>query len=237
MTKHRRIARGRINDRDYKIIEHISRYRLTTREVLHRLFFDDSDINAVSKVTSRLEADQFVKSHSLDGSAKYINLGVNACKLLGESSKHAKPLGTQALVHWYGKLLFCCGQLPTRELFRIRDLKKKQPDLLIPGFSHNAYYLHTDVNPQRKSLGFIRVDHGRDVSSLLTQCQAEVHGRTEHPFWHSIVERRQFVVTVVTAFEQKAELISAKAKERNLPFPIRVEAFEKLASLLGGPAN
>ena len=35
--------RPRLADRDYEIFEHLLRYRITTREVLHQLFFGSSD--------------------------------------------------------------------------------------------------------------------------------------------------------------------------------------------------
>jgi hypothetical protein len=54
MARRQRINTTRLLDRDYEILEHLMTYRVTTREVLHRQFFADSELNAVSKVTTRL---------------------------------------------------------------------------------------------------------------------------------------------------------------------------------------
>ena len=41
----------RLQDRDYELLEHVLRYRVTTREILHRLFFSDSEPNAATLAT------------------------------------------------------------------------------------------------------------------------------------------------------------------------------------------
>lgn len=232
-TRHRRVARGRLNDRDFEILEHISRYRLTTRDVLHRLFFDDSEINAVSKVVSRLERNHFIKSHPLDGSARYYTLGVSGCKTLGTSLKYVKEFQGQGLAHWLGKLRFCCGQLPERQLLTVREVKKRQPELLIRGkAANNNYYIDREMEHDRDLIGFIRVDHGRDVTSLVTHCQAMIHSRMEYPYWRRIIENRLFVVAIVTAYESKAELLREKIAERNLMARFRVESHESLGPII-----
>ena len=43
-----------LTQRDYAILRHVARYRLTTREALHRALFPHVAINAVTKVTSAL---------------------------------------------------------------------------------------------------------------------------------------------------------------------------------------
>lgn len=64
MTR-KRTRNPRLSDRDYELFEHIMRYHLTTREVLHRLFFSDSDENAVTKVTSRLVLHGYLSRYEL----------------------------------------------------------------------------------------------------------------------------------------------------------------------------
>lgn len=49
MARRQRINTTRLLDRDYEILEHLMTYRVTTREVLHRQFFADSELNAVSE--------------------------------------------------------------------------------------------------------------------------------------------------------------------------------------------
>ena len=54
MARKKRSRRPQLTDRDFRIFDHLRRYRLTTREILHQLFFSDLDLTAFTKVTSRL---------------------------------------------------------------------------------------------------------------------------------------------------------------------------------------
>ncbi len=116
ITKHPRLV-----DRDYDILDHLRRYRLTTREVLHRLFFADCEPNAVTKVTSRLVDHGFLNRYELYTGRSYYVIGPESAKLLGISLKKCKPLGTQALPREYGILLFCCMTPTPRERLLVSD--------------------------------------------------------------------------------------------------------------------
>ena len=75
--------------------------------------FGDSDVNAVSKVTTKMVQNGFLRSHPLDEKRKYWTFGPEACALFGVPPQKANPLGPQALVDELGTLLFCLGG-PTR---------------------------------------------------------------------------------------------------------------------------
>jgi hypothetical protein len=73
----------RLGERDYDILEHILKYRMTTREVLHHLFFADSKPNAVSKVTSRLTLHEYLcRREDLATNFIYFTLGLKATRAL-----------------------------------------------------------------------------------------------------------------------------------------------------------
>src|SRR5262245_60806711 len=86
-----------LQERDQEILDHVMRYRLTTPEVLHRLFFSDSERNAVTKVTSRLCQNEFLQSHVLYASHTYFTLAPQGAKLTGLARKKIGPLGPQSL--------------------------------------------------------------------------------------------------------------------------------------------
>ena len=65
----------RLGDRDYEIFEHLTRYHITTREVLRRLFFSDSEENAVTKVTSRLTLHGYLNRYELYPPRTYFVVG------------------------------------------------------------------------------------------------------------------------------------------------------------------
>ena len=80
----------RLGDRDYEIFEHIMRYRLTVPEVLHKLFFSDSELNAVTKVTSRLVLHNYLNRYELYDPRVYFTIGPEAARFLGLSQKKTK---------------------------------------------------------------------------------------------------------------------------------------------------
>ena len=85
------------------------RDRLTGRETLRDELFGGSKLNAVSKVTSRLEEGGFLRSHPLDEKGECWTFGPKACALFGVPPQKSQPLGPQALVEELGTLLFCLG--------------------------------------------------------------------------------------------------------------------------------
>jgi hypothetical protein len=99
----------RLGPRDHDIFDHVRRYRLTTRDVLHRLFFPEVKPNAVTKVTSRLCDSGFLNRFDLYESRDYFVLGAEAARLLGVPQKRTEGLGVQALPIEFATLLYCTG--------------------------------------------------------------------------------------------------------------------------------
>ena len=80
------------------------RYRITTREVLHKLLFSDSEINAVTKVTSRLTKHGYLNRHELYAPRNYFVLGTKSAAFLGISQKRTKALGAQVVIEALEKI-------------------------------------------------------------------------------------------------------------------------------------
>jgi hypothetical protein len=90
MARRQRINTTRLLDRDYEILEHLMTYRVTTREVLHRQFFADSELNAVSKVTTRLTENGYLARHEFLANSVYFTLGLRGAKLFGAPARCAR---------------------------------------------------------------------------------------------------------------------------------------------------
>ena len=87
MARRQRINTTRLLDRDYEILEHLMTYRVTTRDVLHRQFFSDSEVNAVSKVTTRLLENEYLARHEFLANSVYFTLGLRGAKLFGAPAR------------------------------------------------------------------------------------------------------------------------------------------------------
>jgi hypothetical protein len=224
-------------ERDLLILDHVMRYRLTTPEVLHRLFFfEDADRNAVTKVTSRLCDREMLLSHQLYASFTYFTLGRHGARLTGLAAKKVRPLGPQALYREYGTLVFCCLANPPREKFRVSDVAAKFPQILARNIDSSHYY--TDCEGKTERLGYIWVEGGGPLDHIVrTVRQDIIERRRDIPLLRQNIDSGRFVVAVVTCNADKRNEIAAALRNIATPVFFRVEAVPELIHLLRGARN
>ena len=221
----------RLQDRDFEILEHVMRYRITTPEVLHQLFFADCDRNAVTKVTSRLCTQQFLASYPLYGSNVYFALGKNGARVVGLQARHVKPLGPQALYREYGTLAYCCLNGTLREKLRVRDITKHFPALAARRIDSSHYYLDREGEATR--LAYIWVEGGGAVDHIVRTVRDDIiEERRRIPALNQEIDAAKFVVAVVTMTPDKREAIIAALRALVTPVFFRVEVVSELIHLL-----
>ena len=227
----KRSRQPRLMDRDYDIFEHVMRYRLTTREVLQRLFFPDSELNAVTKVTSRLVEHGFLNRYELYPNRSYFTLGPKSASFLGISRKKTKEIAGYAKAQEFGILSFCCLAEKLRERLTVRELSERFPDLLHGGLDNSRYYL--DHDGQTTRLAYIRVDGGGSIDHILRKCRDDIAARLRlEPFEH-LMNHQRFALAIVTAREEKAEKIRhAVSLRSDWPVVFYVEAVPELVELV-----
>ena len=221
----------RLVDRDYEILDHLARYRMTTRDVLHRLFFDDSEVNAVTKVTSRLTEHGFLNKYEWAPNRNYFVIGQESARIIGVSPKKCKPLGPQALPKEFATLMFCCLSDVARERLKVSDLQKQFPDLLARKIDNSHYYLdRTEDGAVR--LAFIRVDQGGTADHIARRCEKDINDRSNMASFRELVQTDRFMITVITASDNKAGIIRETIKRRRWPVRFRVAVVKDLALLI-----
>jgi len=212
------------------------RYRLTTPEVLHRLFFSDVDRNAVTKVTSRLCDRELLLSHQLYASFTYFTLGRHGARITGLAGKKVGPLGPKTLYREYGTLVFCCMADPPREKFRVRDIAAKHPELLARRIDSSHYY--TDCEKDTRRLGYIWVEGGGPTDHIVRTVGTDIIDRRRSiPLLRENIDNQRFVVAVVTCSEDKRTEIAAAFRKIITPYFVRIEAVPELIHLLPGARN
>jgi hypothetical protein len=88
------------------ILDHVLRYRMTTNQVVERLYFPAQKYNAVTKVTARLRRDRLLSKFVLCHPRVYFTLGPRAAQDLGVSPGRTCPLGPQSLPTEYAVLAY-----------------------------------------------------------------------------------------------------------------------------------
>lgn len=229
--KNRRLAR--LADRDFEIFEHIARYRLTTHEFLHKLFFeeDGSQRNAVSKVTSRLTRRRFLNRWNLYGSNKYFVLGPKAIGYVSVSKRRIAELGVQALPHEFATLAFCLRSDVPRKRLKVSELSKNPQELLHKGVDSAHYFM--EESDGVKALGHLLVDQGGTPSHVARKCAAQLEIREKLPAFRQLIHSGHFLLAVATGSEAKRQDIIRTLKNSPWPVQFRVEVVPELVYLVG----
>ncbi|MBI3782849.1 MAG: hypothetical protein HY270_05545 [Deltaproteobacteria bacterium] len=157
----------RLNERDMQILSHLRRYRLSTIEVLHGLFFPDTREDAVKSTLKRLKGENYVASQKLfpRGNEVYYHLAPAAVPALGISPASSLKPSEKYVFEAYAQLLFCCTGDAHRPRFSQDEFEECFPGFINQApdfanrFQYDAYYLDIDEHGMRR-LGRILVDRG-----------------------------------------------------------------------------
>lgn len=225
------VKRIQLQDRDLAILEHIARYRMTTIDVLHSVFFARNERDAVNSTIRRLRAAEYVASASLSAPRRcYYHLANRGAKLLGISASKARALGEQALPSRYAILNYCCAE-ESRDVLLPSDFAKEFPDCVQKGVAKEPYY-YDDANGVAR-LSFLMIDHGADAGRIIRKCRRVFGERLKIEAFRELIEGDAFSVTVLTSRETKKQSIEAARKRaEDFPYPIRIEVVSELMGVI-----
>ncbi len=225
----------RLSDRDQEILDHVARYRMTTREVVHELFFRDAEVNAATKVLTRLLVGGCLSRYRLHDTHAYWTLSLRTARQRGLHAKTAEALGYEASIHHYGILLFCCAGPTKRTILTRLEFQSRFPQLFDRHLLRAPYYIDEQEGQQR--LGLVLIDGGVDLVRLVRKCHAAIHRRSSMPAFMELLRNRGFVLTVVTAYPEKKERLQKAFEEDEYESVLyRVVVRSPLASLLANHA-
>ena len=222
------VTRVRLQERDREILEHIRRFRMTTPEVLHRLFFSENKLDAVTSTIRRLRKADYLASADLEPPRRcYYHLTSRAVRLMGLPASLGRSLGEQALPTRYAILLFCCTHDKERHLLRVDEFQQEFPDCQSKNIPKEPYYFDDDDGATR--LAFIMVDLGADAGRIVRKCRKAIGERRKVTGFRSLIQDDAFQLTVLTGRQTKKQAIEA-AKKRSEKFTgrLRVEVIEEL---------
>ena len=198
--------------RDQKIIELVHRYRLMLPSILHKRFFSHASLNAVTQVTRRLVAQEYLTKHTLLAQRKYFRPGPAAVKKrAGWRTSETKKLPPQTIPVELAALLYCCdaGQhrLTPREV--VETYKDFPPELL---WQH-PYFI--DDDGESKRLAMIRVELSASPPSILKKLKKSIYRlNDEYPGFRSLYDSDQLKLVVVSP---NNELLFGTSEEKEDP--------------------
>lgn len=224
------MAAIKLQDRDNEILDFINRYRMATREILHRKFFDDSELNAVTKVTTKLVDANYLLSYPLYGNSKYFVLGPVGAKARGRPPRVSKPIGPQSLLIQYGLLEYCEAPNTHRERLTVSELQKLYQGILQKGLEPSNYV--TDATGDVSKLQFVRVDGGGPADHVIRKIRLDIATRTTNAMCAALNSMSRFEVICMTYSQSIAKQIEERLAKEILWCPVKVFYSDNLLPLL-----
>jgi len=230
----------RLTERDRAILDHVTRHRLTTREAVQRLFLPEHELNAATKILSRLvKAGCLADGWLPDGQTKYWRLSPAYVKAKGLHPYNAKPLNFGPAVEHFGVLAFCCLRDPPRHLFTREEFRELLPDHYDPRLLRSHYYLDTDPSGVER-LGLIVVEGGRrDEMRLIRRFRQLYQRRLALPGFRRRMRDpdQSFLIAVVVPNEDKKAALTKAIQEAERhgdrwPVKFRIEAEPRLQRMM-----
>ncbi len=220
----------RLQKRDHAILEHIGRYRLTTTQVLHRLFFDGLSANAVKSTRRRLQEAGYIQSADLFGNQSYFYLTKKAAILVAAENYFSEPLGEQALPEYFGVLSFCCVNGNDREALSRTEFVEAFPELATQHVPRWPYFIDDDSGHKR--LGFVVVNQQRGFRAVIRQCRDIIQKRSIVPAFQSLILNDEFLIVIVTSKDGKRYALEQAIERRPLAVKVSVEVVPDLVHLV-----
>lgn len=210
-----------MQDRDFAILEHFMRYRVSTRDILHRLFFTDSEPNAVTKVTSRLVETKYLARYPLVATQSYYTLGIQGAKVFGLPTKRLGVLGPQSLYTQLGILAYCHTPNTSRQRLRVAELQEKHPGLLAKGIDSSQYSVDSTTPPN--VLVYVRVDGGGPADHVVRKLREDLKLRGQIALCQALIEKKRFGLAVVTYTDAKKLQIQQRIESEEWPCQIQLD--------------
>ncbi|MCR9296204.1 MAG: hypothetical protein NXI32_26110 [bacterium] len=222
------MARNYTLDRDYEILQHLARYRLTTREVLHSLFFSDSDISAVSKVTTRLCDNGLLNRYTL-GNRVYFVVGSTGAKLVGVKEDKTKAMNLQAFIDNFAFLQFCFTNDKARERLLVSEVQRYLGTLEGKGLRPSMFFVDAENGG---NLAAVRVDHGAQSAHILRKLREYLERVVTNPKIAQLIRERRYLLYILTSTEEKRVDLLDSWTRQPWPVAVRVEVVPGLAPIV-----
>lgn len=227
------VADHKSNQIQRHILQHVSRYRMTTLRVLgHLPELAEVGFRRLKQHVQTLKQGGQIAEAPLYQQRRYLHLQDHA------SDQPAGAHSELSKTRNYAMLAFCClGENP-RERLTTNDFRKHFPDLYRPGLPLNYY---VDLEQDSARLGFMRVDTGGRGrwDRVIARARSDIQKHSSEPAFRELIEHDLFEVAILTALPQKAERIrkSLQDGDSRTGGLIRVSAIPDLLYLIAPPAD
>lgn len=203
-------------NRDQEILRMIARYGLITVPTLLGTLFSGLTVKAVERVLTRLLREERLISVPLVARKHYYILSSKSAREVGVPDERlTRPMGTQALLQNFAMLAYCALGDPRHERMTRREFSERFPQLtvrrLVSQSWRTRYYIDkAEACDGQARLALMIPDLGANQRRLLRKVRREIEERTAvSGDFRKMLEADLISVTVLTAFEERAERLKA----------------------------
>ena len=157
-----------------RVLEHVRLFRITTQDVLERLYFRGREKN-VKSFLQRLRKRGFLDFAPLTSRRNYYHLTQRGLQLLGAPDLRAGPLKGDSLVERYGILEFCSRRPGARQKLSKEDFATRFPQLAPRNMPGTCYYVDAEEEPRR--YGWVYVHRSAPAWRVQTRVVQNILGR------------------------------------------------------------
>jgi len=201
------------------LIDHVARYRASTDDVLHELFFPDAkSLTTVQRSVTPMIAEGWLdKFHAIGRRNLYV-LGRNFERSRAQQGT-TSGFSEQSLPAVLAILYFCVRNRHRR--LTVPELRSVDPRLCPRGLQNSAYFV--ERRPNKLGLSLMLADRGSPVRRLTWKVNRLIRQRANHEGYRAWMLDQRFSITILTAFpEKQAQLVAAFAKTNRRLVPVHV---------------
>ena len=200
------------------------------RPILHRLFYHNGTLNAMSRRTASLVERGFLCRHVLYGKRVYFTAGQRSVRRFRLSRNAARAIPKQRLPLELAALGYCCTGEAIRKRLTPAELSREYPWFSRELSHSHAFYFDRDDEYRR--LAWIRVELSGSPAYIVEKHRTELYGLQQIRQFRRLVEDDELmVVTITTSPERRDALIGEVNKQRWYP-KTRVLDYPELANFL-----
>lgn len=210
-----------LGSRDRAILDCVRRYRVITNEMIQKQFLAGLQMNAVTKVSSRLAESGWLTRHNYLNGRLYFSAGKKLCIQHCMPFSRTHPLGLQSLAISMATAEVCLLVNDKIRLLSQEDLCRDWN--WIPKHHRSMIYASIAETDTKPTLFMLRFDLGGTSQHLVSKCFKDWKTRSGTNGFVSLMEHKRFVQILVTTSDRKKAKIAEDLKRKNWPDGTRFE--------------
>jgi hypothetical protein len=203
------------DDRDMRILQHVARHRLTTNDVIHRLFCPTARANAAVKISTRLVRMGLLRRFPLAHPQVYFTLSAKACQQLRTGTYRSQPLGPQSLPSEVAALHYCTCGSRYHDRLSIREVVDRFPWFPLVS-RHDIYCLDQD-QPNSAILEWIRTDLGGPSHLITRKARGRLDRWMAFPSFVAAQKHNAFRFVFLTSTSEKSQALHESLSAQDWP--------------------